>query len=63
MANHLPAAETVLKHIPDPVTCRAMLARAVREAELLRRLLKVSLREADYRSRAMRREEAPPCHA
>jgi hypothetical protein len=63
MADHLPAAQAVLDQVPDPDTCRAMLARAVHEAGLLRRLLKVSQRKADHRRRGPGQEEVPACHA
>jgi hypothetical protein len=54
----LPAASTVIEHIPDPETCKAMLTRSLRDAELLRRLLKVAQRKADYREREVGKEVA-----
>jgi hypothetical protein len=63
MADSLPAAQAVLDHVPDPDTCRALLARAVREAELLRRLLKVAQRKAEYRARPQPVTGGPRCDA
>jgi hypothetical protein len=47
MPSTVPPARAVLQHVPAPPVVRAMLANAVREAELLRRLLRVAERLAD----------------
>jgi hypothetical protein len=47
----IPTTAIVLAGIPDPVTCKAMLSRAAREAELLRWLLKLANRKADLERR------------
>jgi hypothetical protein len=60
MTGDIPPAQAVLEQIPEPDTCRAMLARAAREIELLRWLLKVSQRKADLRGRSAP-VEVPPC--
>jgi hypothetical protein len=41
----------LLEQIPDPGTVRGWLADAIRRAELLRSLLRVSIRKAAYRGR------------
>jgi hypothetical protein len=58
MTDKLPPAQAILKQIPAPHVCRQMLARAISEVELLRRLLKVSQRKADCHNRTHDRKEA-----
>ena len=41
----------VIEDIPDPETVDRLLADAIRRADLLRQLLKVSRRKAAYRNR------------
>ena len=40
--------EAVLEVIPDPETVRQSLGRTIRQAALLRSLLRVAVRKADY---------------
>lgn len=40
--------EAVLEVIPDPDTVRQSLGRTIRQAALLRSLLRVAVRKADY---------------
>lgn len=40
--------EAVLEVIPDPETVRRSLGRTIRQAALLRSLLRVAVRKADY---------------
>jgi hypothetical protein len=50
--------DRILRSIPDPDTVRRWLAEAIRDAALLRSLLRVAERKANYRERAGRREVA-----
>jgi hypothetical protein len=51
--------EIILDTIPDPDTVRSWLADSIRRAALLRSLLRVAERKANYRERsASGREEA-----
>ena len=51
--------EILLDTIPDPNTVRGWLAESIRRAALLRSLLRVAERKANYRERtAPRREDA-----
>lgn len=61
MPNTIPPARSVLKRVPAPPVVRAMLANAIREAELLRRLLRVSERLASAGPGGTPDEEGPPC--
>ena len=44
-------ARDVIEDLPDPETIDRLLAEAIRRADLLRQLLKVSRRKAAYRNR------------
>lgn len=54
----LPPPEALLSAIPDPETVRGCLAAAIRDAALLRSLLRVAERKANYEERAVARREA-----
>ena len=41
----LPDPQVVLDAIPDPPTCRALLARAIRHAAIFRKLISISERK------------------
>lgn len=47
-----PPSETLLDAIPDPDTVRRWLARTIRQAALLRGLLRLAERKAHYAHRA-----------
>jgi hypothetical protein len=47
-----PYPDRLLDSIPDPATVRAWLARSIRQAALLRSLLRVAERKAGYRDPA-----------
>jgi hypothetical protein len=54
--------QSILQTIPDPDTVRAWLAECIREAALLRSLLRVAERKASYeRTTAERRKELALC--
>lgn len=54
--------QAILQGIPDPDTVRDWLAKSIREAALLRSLLRVAERKASYeRTAAERRKELAPC--
>jgi len=50
--------ESLLTSIPDPDTIRSWLSEAIRQAALLRGLLRVAQRKASYQNRAPARPEA-----
>jgi hypothetical protein len=51
--------EPLIEKIPDPQTVRDWLAKAIRQAAILRSLLRVAERKATHQSRAARQEESP----
>jgi hypothetical protein len=54
--------EPLIDQIPDPQTVRDWLAKAIRQAAILRCLLRVAEQKANHRSRPVRHEEATPCN-
>lgn len=62
MPDTLPLPEKLLEEIPDPETVRGWLARSIRQAALLRGLLRLAERKAnhpEWQSKAWK--EAVPC--
>jgi hypothetical protein len=54
--------QAILEDIPDPDTVRGWLTESIREAALLRSLLRVAERKASYeRNSVERRKEVEPC--
>jgi hypothetical protein len=53
--------EKLLASIPDPDTVRTWLADSIRQAALLRSLLRVAERKAQYRERLSGRREVSCC--
>ncbi len=53
--------ERLLDNIPDPDTVRDWLARSVRQTSLLRSLLRVAERKAQYRDRQARTGREVAC--
>jgi hypothetical protein len=58
MANPEPLPQTLIEAIPDPDTVRGWLAKSIQQAALLRSLLRVAERKAQYleRTAGSRRE-------
>jgi hypothetical protein len=61
MLDTLPASPDVIEKIPPPGAVRERLSCAIREVQLLRKLLRLSERAARDRERTCGRQGATPC--
>jgi hypothetical protein len=57
MANPEPLPQSLIDSIPDPNTVRGWLAESIRQAALLRSLLRVAIRKAAYRRPAAQEQQ------